>query len=157
MKDITPCLWFDTQAKEAIDFYVSIFPESEILDESYLPSESPDEAGSLMLATIRLRNQIFTVINGGPQFQLTPAISFMVDCENQDEIDLLWDKLGEGGEHMSCGWVTDRYHITWQIVPSILGELMGSEDGEKAYRVSEAMMKMGKLDIQGLQDAYDGK
>lgn len=157
MRDITPFLWFDTQAKEAADFYVSLFPEAEMLDTSYYGEDTPGVAGSVMTVTFKLRNQTFTAINGGPQFDFTPAISFAVDCETQDEIDLLWDKLGEGGTPMPCGWVSDKYKITWQIVPSILQELMGDEDEEKAYRVTQAMLKMGKLDIQGLKDAYDGK
>lgn len=110
-----------------------------------------------MTVSFRLRNLTFTALNGGPQFDHTPAVSFAVDCETQDEIDLLWKKLGEGGETMPCGWATDRFHITWQIIPSILMELMGDEDEEKVYRVTQAMLKMGKLEIQGLQDAYDGK
>lgn len=157
MKDITPFLWFDTQAKEAADFYVSLFPDAEILDTSYCGSDTPGETGSVMTVSFRLRNLTFTALNGGPQFDHTPAISFVVDCETQDEIDLLWKKLGEDGETMPCGWVTDRFHITWQIVPSILMELMGDKDEVKVYRVTQAMLKMGKLEIQGLKDAYDGK
>ena len=157
MKDITPFLWFNTQAKEAADFYVSLFHEAEILDTSYYSEDTPEVPGRVMTVSFRLRNQIFTAINKGPQFEFTPAISFAIDCETQDEIDLLWDKLGEGGEAMPCGWVTDKYKLTWQIVPSIKRELMCDADEEKGYQVTQAMLKMGKLDIQGLKDAYDKK
>jgi predicted 3-demethylubiquinone-9 3-methyltransferase (glyoxalase superfamily) len=157
MKDITPFLWFDTQAKEAADYYVSLFPDAEILDTSYYGSDTPGETGSVMTVSFRLRNLTFTALNGGPLYEFTPALSFAVDCETQDEIDRLWEKLGEGGVTMPCGWVSDKFGVTWQIVPSILMELMGDEDEEKANRVTQAMLKMGKLDIQGLKDAYDGK
>ncbi|MGB7594023.1 MAG: VOC family protein [Erysipelotrichaceae bacterium] len=157
MHNITPFLWFDTQAKEAADFYVSLFPDAELLDVSYYGSETPDEPGSIMSVTFRLRNLTFTALNGGPAYEFTPAVSFLVDCETQEEVDHLWDKLSEGGKAMQCGWVSDKFNLTWQIIPTILMELMGDEDEEKASRVTRAMMTMGKIDIQGLKDAYDGK
>jgi predicted 3-demethylubiquinone-9 3-methyltransferase (glyoxalase superfamily) len=157
MKNITPFLWFDTQAKEAADYYVSVFPDAEILDTTHYPPDSPGDEGSVMVVSFRLRNLVFNALNGGPMYEHTPAVSFVVDCETQEEIDLLWDKLGKGGEYSQCGWLTDKFKITWQIVPTILEELMGDDDEEKANRVTQAMLQMVKLDIQALKDAYDGK
>lgn len=131
---IYPCLWFDGRAKEAVTFYCSIFTDTEIIDENNL------------VVTFKLRGQKFMALNGGPQFKFNEAVSFVVTCENQKEIDFYWEKLSAGGEESQCGWLKDKFGLSWQIVPSIMGELMNEE--EKAKRVTNAFMKMGKLDIE---------
>ena len=143
MQKITPFLWFDGQAEEAAKFYTSIFKDSKIV------SASP------MSATFELAGQKFIALNGGPQFKFTEAISFFVSCETQEEIDYFWAKLSAGGSEQQCGWLKDRFGVSWQIVPPILGELLGDEDGAKAQRVAQAMFQMVKLDIKKLQQAAD--
>ena len=156
-QNITPFIWFDNQAEEAMNFYVSIFKDSKVLDVSRYGEAGPGEPGSVMVANFQIEGQEFSAINGGPHFKLTPAISFMVSCETQEEVDKLWDALLEGGEAMQCGWVTDRFGVTWQIIPRILSQLLQDPDPEKSGRVMKAMMEMVKLDISGLQKAYDGQ
>jgi len=157
MQKITPFLWFDDQAEAAADFYTSVFKDSRILGVSRYGEAGPGREGTVMVVTFELEGQRFTALNGGPSFKFTEAISFEVDCETQEEVDELWEKLtAEGGEESMCGWLKDKYGLSWQIVPKILGELMGDEDPEKAKRVTEAMLKMRKLEIAELKRAYEG-
>lgn len=144
---ITPFLWFDNNAEEAINFYVSIFKNSKLI------STIPGPNGTLMGATFTLEGQEYQALNGGPHFKFTEAISLFVRCETQTEIDELWNKLSEGGEKSRCGWLKDKYGLSWQIVPPILGELLQDKDRAKAKRVMDAMMKMNKIDIKTLQEA----
>jgi predicted 3-demethylubiquinone-9 3-methyltransferase (glyoxalase superfamily) len=155
MHKITPFLWFDGKAEEAMDFYVSIFKNSKVGRITRYGEAGPGPKGTVMSATFQLEGQEFFALNGGPQFTFTPAISFLVNCETQQEVDELWEKLSEGGEINRCGWLRDKYGLSWQIVPSILGKLMGDQDPQKSKRVMQAMLKMDKLDIAGLQGAYD--
>ena len=152
---ISPFLWFESKAEEAANFYVSIFKNSRINGVSRYGDEGLGEAGSVMVVKFQLEGQEFLALNGGPTFKITPAISFVVDCETQQEVDEFWEKLSAGGEASQCGWLTDKFGLSWQIVPSILGELMQHEDIEKSGRVMKAMLQMEKLDIQKLQQAYD--
>ncbi len=155
MQKITPFLWFDNQAEEAIAFYTSIFPNSRIGSVTRYGDEGPGPKGTVMSGTFVLDGQEFMALNGGPVFTFSPAISFFVSCETQEEIDRLWEKLAEGGEVEQCGWLKDKFSVSWQIVPSILGTLLQDPDPEKARRVTQAMLRMVKLDILGLQHAYD--
>ena len=141
MKKITPFLWFNDKAEEAMNYYVSIFKNSRIL------SVSPRPNGTVFTATFQLDGQEFMALNGGPLFPFTEAISFFVNCETQQEVDDLWEKLSEGGENGRCGWLKDKYGLSWQIIPSALGELLNNKDAGKAKRVMEAMLQMGKIDI----------
>ena len=151
MQKITPFLWFDDQAEEAMVFYTSIFKNSKIGSISRYGDAGPGPAGSVMSATFQLDGQEFMALNGGPVFTFSPAISFFVNCETQEEVDDLWDKLSEGGEEGQCGWLKDRYGLSWQIVPSALGEMLGDKDAEKAQRVMNAMLQMRKIDIATLR------
>ncbi len=153
---ITPCLWFDGKAEEAMNFYVSIFKNSKTGSISRYGDEGPGPKGSVMVATFQLNGQDFMVLNGGPTFTFSPAISFMVDCETQEEVDELWKKLSEGGQKQRCAWLQDKYGVSWQIVPTILGELMQDKDPEKAKRVMHAMLQMDKIIIADLKKAYEG-
>jgi predicted 3-demethylubiquinone-9 3-methyltransferase (glyoxalase superfamily) len=155
VKEITPFLWFDDNAEEAMNFYTSIFPDSTVLDMTRYGEAGPGTPGTVMSGTFRLRGQEFMALNGGPEFTFTEAISFFVGCETQDEVDELWEKLSEGGEEQQCGWIKDRYGLSWQIVPTRLGELLSDPDPARSQRVMAAMLKMGKIDIEGLQRAYD--
>jgi predicted 3-demethylubiquinone-9 3-methyltransferase (glyoxalase superfamily) len=159
MQKITPFLWFDDNAEEAVNFYVSIFKNSKIGNISRYDKEgakaSGRPAGSVMVISFTLEGQDFTALNGGPVFKFTEAISFAVDCETQKEVDYLWDKLTTGGEEGQCGWLKDKYGVSWQIVPSKLGEMMRNKDPEKSKKVMEAMLKMKKLDINLLKLAYE--
>jgi predicted 3-demethylubiquinone-9 3-methyltransferase (glyoxalase superfamily) len=157
MQKITPFLWFEDQAEEAINFYTSIFKNSKILNVARYGEGGPGPAGSVMTATFELDGQEFTALNGGPQYKFTEAISFLVNCKNQKEVDELWSKLTEGGEEGPCGWLKDKFGVSWQIIPTALGELMSDPDPEKAGRVVQAMLKMKKIDVAALQRAYDGK
>jgi len=154
---ITPFLWFDNQALEAAKFYVSVFKNSRIIDETATDSKNKDFSGTVlgeaMSIAFELDGQPFIALNGGPYYTFTPAVSFYVDCADQAEVDELWEKLVEGGEPSQCGWLTDRYGVTWQIVPSILHELLNHPDPDKAQRVMDAMLKMVKLDIEELVKA----
>ena len=156
MQKITPFLWFDGRAEEAMNFYVSVFRNSKVGKVTRYGEAGPGPKGTVMSATFELDGEEFYALNGGPQYKFTPAISFFVSCETQAEIDELWEKLSEGGVPNQCGWLDDKFGLTWQIVPSILGKLLGDKDPVKAARVMNAMMQMVKLDIAGLQRAYDG-
>ena len=155
MSQITPFLWFDYQAEEAAEFYVSVFENSRILDVSREGEPDVDVPGRVTSVTFELDGRRLIAFNGGPAFSFSPAISFFVDCETQTEVDERWEKLSAGGQPGQCGWLTDRYGVSWQIVPTILGRLLSDPDPARAQRVAEAMLKMGKLDIAGLQAAYD--
>lgn len=159
MQKISPCLWFDDQAEEAVDFYAFVFANSKIISVSRYGKESAQVAGkpegSVMVMEFELEGQRFMALNGGPQFTFTPAISLMVNCETQAEVDELWDRLSEGGSEQQCGWLTDRYGVSWQIVPTRLGELMGGDDSEKSRKVMQALLQMRKIDLAELQRAYD--
>lgn len=155
MQKITPFLWFDDQAEEAMHFYVSIFKPAKVVSVVRYGDAGPGPAGTVMTATFELNGQEFTALNGGPEFKFTEAISFVVHCETQAEIDDLWEKLSAGGEPGQCGWLKDKYGVSWQIYPPMLGELLQDRDAQKSKRVMEAMMTMSKLDIQTLQQAYE--
>jgi len=155
MQKITPFLWFDDKAEQAVNFYTSIFNDSKIENISRYGDEGPGPAGSVMMANFILNGQEFMALNGGPVFKFTEAISLFVTCEDQAEVDYYWDRLSEGGETQQCGWLKDKFCLSWQIVPSALGRLMGDKDPEKAGRVMQAMLKMVKIDIAVLQKAYD--
>lgn len=155
MKKIRPFLWFDDKAEEAAKFYTSIFKNSKILNVSRYGSEGPGSEGSVMSVTFELEGQEIMALNGGPHFQLTPAFSFFVDCKTQAEVDDLWERLSEGGKKSQCGWLSDRFGLSWQIIPTALGELMGDDDEKKSSAVMKAMLEMDKIDINGLQKAYD--
>jgi predicted 3-demethylubiquinone-9 3-methyltransferase (glyoxalase superfamily) len=149
MKKITPFLWFDDQAEEAMKFYVSIFKNSKVLNIS------PGPNGKAFSVSFELDGQEITGLNGGPNFKFTEAISFFVNCETQTEVDYLWEKLTAGGEEVQCGWLKDKYGLSWQIVPTALGELLGDPDPVKSQRVMKAMLKMKKIEIAGLRRAYE--
>lgn len=150
MKKITPFLWFDNQAEEAMNFYVSIFKNSKA------HSVTPGPNGIAQSVKFELEGQDFIALNAGPQFKFNEAISFFVDCKTQQEVDELWEKLtADGGEESMCGWLKDKYGLWWQIIPSVLGEMLGDQDPEKAKRVADAMLKMHKIDIETLQQAYN--
>ncbi len=151
MQKVTPFLWFDHQAEEAANFYVSVFKQARIL------SVSRKDEDAVFSVSFELDGQEFVAFNGGPYFTFTPAISFFVSCKDQAEVDHYWEQLSAGGQVEQCGWLKDRYGISWQIVPDILGELLADPDSVKAGRVNQAMLGMVKLDIQALQDAYAGK
>ena len=154
MQKITPFLWFDGKAEEAVNFYTSIFKNSKIGNISRYGEAGPGPKGSVMSATFQLDGQDFMALNGGPVFTFSPAISFFVNCKTQDEVDELWEKLSAGGEKLRCGWLKDKYGVSWQIIPSVLGELLGDTDPVKSARVMEAMLKMNKIDIDGLKRAH---
>jgi predicted 3-demethylubiquinone-9 3-methyltransferase (glyoxalase superfamily) len=153
MNAITPFLWFDSQAEEAATYYVSVFDDSAISGISRYPENTPGPAGSVMTVQFTLKGQEFTALNGGPEFDFTPAVSLYVHCKDQDEVDRYWDALLDGGRSQSCGWVTDRFGVTWQIVPDRLGELLADPDTDRANRVMQAMLKMDKIEIKALEDA----
>lgn len=156
MQKITTFLWFDDQAEEAINFYTSIFPDSRIVSTTRYPEGAPGPAGKLMSATFELHGQQFMALNGGPQFKFTEAISLYVACETQEEVDSLWERLlADGGEEQMCGWLKDKYGLSWQIIPNALGELMNDPDPVKAQSVMQAMLQMKKIDIAELRRAYD--
>ena len=156
MQKIVPFLWFDGNAEEAMNFYTSIFKNSKV-GEIRRCGDGPGPKGSLLTAKFQIEGQEFMALNGGPHFKFTPAISFFVNCETQKEVDELWEKLLAGGKAMQCGWLTDKFGISWQIIPKALGELMGDKDPQKSQRVMKAMMKMIKIDVEGLKRAYEGK
>jgi predicted 3-demethylubiquinone-9 3-methyltransferase (glyoxalase superfamily) len=155
MQKITPFLWFDGKAEEAMNFYTAIFKNSKAVDVRRSGDAGPGAKGSVMSATFQLEGQDFIALNGGPHFSFTPAISFFVTCETQAEVDDLWDKLVAGGKPQRCGWLTDKFGLSWQIVPSALGRMLQDQDPAKSSRVMKAMMQMVKLDIGALQQAYD--
>ena len=155
MQKIAPCLWFDGKAEEAARFYTSIFKNSKIGDVMRYGDAGPGPKGSVLSVTFEIEGQEFMGLNGGPEFKFSPAISFFVKCETQAEVDALWTKLLEGGAPQQCGWLTDKFGVPWQIVPTILGELLQDKDPKKADRVMRAMLGMVKLDIDGLMRAYE--
>jgi predicted 3-demethylubiquinone-9 3-methyltransferase (glyoxalase superfamily) len=155
MQKITPFLWFDTQAEAAANFYVSIFKNSKVVKIARYGEGGPGPKGSVMTVVFELDGQRFIALNGGPQFKFTEAISFTVDCRTQEEVDTFWEKLSGGGVEGPCGWLKDKYGLSWQIVPTLLGEMLSDPDPEKSKRVMQAMLKMKKLDIAGLKNAYD--
>jgi predicted 3-demethylubiquinone-9 3-methyltransferase (glyoxalase superfamily) len=155
MQTITPFLWFDGNAEEAMNFYVSTFKNSKIVSVSRHGDGGPGPKGTVMTATFQLDGQEFFALNGGPQFTFSPAISFFVSCETQQEVDELWDKLSEGGEKQRCGWLKDKYGLSWQIIPSALGKMLRDKDAEKSRRVMKAMLQMDKIDVARLKQAYD--
>jgi predicted 3-demethylubiquinone-9 3-methyltransferase (glyoxalase superfamily) len=154
MQTITPFLWFDDKAEEAMNFYTSIFKNSKIGSITRYEKGGPGPEGTVMSATFQLNGQEFMALNGGPHFKFSPAISFFVSCETQEEVDEMWEKLSEGGAKNRCGWLDDKFGLTWQIVPSILGELLVDKDAEKSRRVMQAMLQMDKIDIELLKIAY---
>jgi len=155
MDAITPCLWFDTEAEEAAQFYTSVFPNSRIVHVSHYGSAGPRPAGMVMEVEFELNGRSFLALNGGPDFAFSEAISLQADCKDQDEVDRLWVTLSEGGEEGPCGWLKDRYGLSWQIVPSVMYELIADPDQERAQRTIAAMLQMGKLDIAELERAAD--
>jgi predicted 3-demethylubiquinone-9 3-methyltransferase (glyoxalase superfamily) len=155
MQKITPFLWFDTQAEEAASFYVSLFDNARIVSVSRYGEGGPGPAGSAMTVTFELEGQRFIALNGGPHFTFTEAISFSIDVKTQDEVDRLWDALAAGGKEQQCGWVKDRFGLSWQITPTILGQLLGDPDRLRAKRAMEAMLTMKKIDIARLLQAAD--
>jgi predicted 3-demethylubiquinone-9 3-methyltransferase (glyoxalase superfamily) len=155
MPKITPFLWFDSQAEEAANFYVSIFENSKILNISRYGEAGPGPKGTVMTVQFVLDGQEFIGLNGGPHFQFTEAVSFSINCTSQAEVDEFWEKLSAGGEEGPCGWLKDRYGLSWQVNPTVLGELLNDPDPTKAKRVMDAMLKMKKIDIAALKEAYD--
>jgi predicted 3-demethylubiquinone-9 3-methyltransferase (glyoxalase superfamily) len=157
MQKITPCLWFDNNAEEAVDFYLSIFKDSKVLSVTRYGEAGPGPAGTVLTMDFQLQGQEFIALNGGPQFKFSEAISLSVKCKTQEEVDEFWEKLSEGGEKSRCGWLKDKYGLSWQIVPTVLVEMLQDKDPEKAKRVMEAMLQMDKIDIPTLKQAYEGK
>ena len=157
MPQITPFLWFDTQAEEAAKFYVSVFPSSKIEGVTRYGKAGPGPEGSVMTVNFELDGQKFTALNAGPQFKFTEAISFVIECETQEEVDNYWTKLTAGGQEVECGWLKDRYGLFWQVTPRILLEMIGDPDPAKAERVMKAMLQMKKIEIAPLKQAYEGK
>ena len=155
MQKIVPFLWFDGDAEEAMNFYVSVFKNSKVGRVSRYGDAGPGPKGSVMSCTFQLEGQDFYALNGGPQFKFTPAISLFVNCETQQEVDELWEKLSRGGSKDQCGWLKDKFGVSWQVVPPVLGKLLGDKDPKKANRVMQAMMQMTKIDIKRLQETYD--
>ena len=155
MQKITPFLWFDHQAEEAANLYTSLFPNSRIVSISHWGEAGPGPVGQVMIVTFQLDGQEFMALNGGPEFKFTEAISLVVNCETQQEVDRLWDALSAGGEVQECGWLKDRFGLSWQIVPVALDVMMRDQDPERVRRVTQAMLQMQKLDIKTLQDAYE--
>jgi predicted 3-demethylubiquinone-9 3-methyltransferase (glyoxalase superfamily) len=157
MQKITPFLWFDNNAEEAMNFYISVFKDSKILSVTRYGEAGPGPKGSVMTGKFQLEGQEFMALNGGPHFKFTEAISFVVNCETQEEVDEFWEKLVEGGEESQCGWLKDKYGLSWQIVPTILVEMLQDKDPEKSQRVMKAMLQMIKIDIKTLKQAYEGQ
>jgi predicted 3-demethylubiquinone-9 3-methyltransferase (glyoxalase superfamily) len=156
MQKITPFLWFDNQAEEAMNFYVSIFKNSKVGKVSRYGDAGPGPKGTAMSATFQLEGQEFMALNGGPVFHFTEAISLFVDCKTQEEVDELWEKLSAGGQPSRCGWLKDKFGLSWQIIPSALMEMLQDKDPQKSKRVMQAMLQMSKIDIAGLKRAYEG-
>ena len=157
MPKITPFLWFDDQAEEAAEFYCSVFPDSRIVDVTRRTDAAPGETGTALVVSFELDGTRFIALNGGPSHQFTEAVSFMVDCDDQDQVDHYWSRLGEGGTEDACGWLKDRFGLSWQIVPTLLPELLKDPDREKADRVMRAMLQMSKIEIAPLETAARGE
>ncbi len=156
LQKIIPNLWFDTQAEEAAGFYASVFKNSRIVFVAHYPEGAPGPAGTVMTVEFELEGQRFVGINGGPQFTFSEAISLQITCEDQDEIDYYWERLSEGGEEGPCGWLKDRFGLSWQVVPTGMEELFSDADPRKAQRAMQAMLAMGKLDVAALRNAAEG-
>ena len=156
MPRIVPNLWFDTQAEQAAEFYVSVFPNSQITAVSHYGEAGPGPEGSVLTVEFSLDGTPFTALNGGPRFTFDEAISFLVECADQDEVDFYWDRLTDGGEESMCGWLKDRFGVSWQVVPKGMDELFGDPDPERANRAMHAMLQMRKLDLAALHAAADG-
>jgi len=156
MQRIVPFLWFDSNAEEAANFYVSIFKRSKIVSISRYGETGPGPKGSVMVVTFELDGQELMALNGGPQFKFSEAISLLVNCRNQDEVDDYWEKLSAGGQEVQCGWLKDKFGLSWQVFPTILGELLTDKDPQKRERVMKAMLRMKKIDIAGLKRAAEG-
>ncbi|MBT0651668.1 VOC family protein [Geomobilimonas luticola] len=154
MQKITPFLWFEDNAEEAANFYVSVFKNSRVVSISHYGEAGPRPAGTVMTVSFVLDGEEFVALNGGPEFTFSPAISFVVNCTTQEEVDELWAKLSAGGKEVQCGWLEDRYGLSWQIVPTVLTEMLNDADPAKANRVMQAMLQMVKIDIEGLRRAY---
>jgi predicted 3-demethylubiquinone-9 3-methyltransferase (glyoxalase superfamily) len=155
MEGITPCLWFDTEGEDAANFYVSLFPNSRIVSVNRYGDAGPRAAGSVMTVDFELDGRAYVALNGGPEFEFNEAISFQISCADQDEVDHYWDSLGEGGEHGPCGWLKDKYGLSWQVIPQQFLELVGDPDPAKSQAVMSAMLGMKKLVVSELQEAYD--
>jgi predicted 3-demethylubiquinone-9 3-methyltransferase (glyoxalase superfamily) len=155
MQKISTFLWFDNQAEEAANFYVSIFKNSKVLGMTHYGDAGPRPKGSVLVVSFQLEGQNFLALNGGPHFKFTEAISLVVNCETQQEVDEMWKKLSAGGEESRCGWLKDKYGLSWQVVPTVLNEMLQDKDPAKANRVMQAIMQMDKLDIKLLKQAYD--
>jgi predicted 3-demethylubiquinone-9 3-methyltransferase (glyoxalase superfamily) len=155
MQKITPFLWFDDKAEEAMNFYVSIFKNSKVGSISRYGAEGPGPKGSVMTATFQLEGQEFMALNGGPLFKFSPAISFFVKCETQQEVDELWEKLSAGGEKQQCGWLKDKHGVSWQIIPNALGTMLSDKDPARSARVMKAMLQMTKIEIDKLKQAFE--
>src|SRR2546429_1674238 len=153
MQKVTPCLWFDTEAEDAAKLYTSVFENSRILEVSHYGEGAPRPAGTVLTVSFELEGQAFTALNAGPEFTFNEAVSFQVSCASQEEVDHFWDTLSEGGEESQCGWLKDRFGLSWQIIPTRLPELLGDPDSEKAQRVTAAMLKMKKIEIDELERA----
>jgi predicted 3-demethylubiquinone-9 3-methyltransferase (glyoxalase superfamily) len=153
MNKITPFLWFDTEGEEAAEFYTSVFPNSKIVDVARYGSAGPRPEGTVMTVSFELDGQPFVALNGGPEFKFSEAVSFLVSCETQEEVDAYWSKLSEGGEQGPCGWLKDKFGLSWQIIPAALPRLLGDPDREKSQRVMQAMLKMKKIEIDALERA----
>ena len=155
MQRITPCLWFDTQGEEAANFYVSLFKNSRILSVTHYGEAGPRPAGTVMTVSFELDGREFLALNGGPEYKFTEAVSFQIMCEGQDEVDFFWDSLTEGGEEGPCGWLKDRYGVSWQVVPTILSELINNPDPARAQRAMQAMFQQRRIDIAEIRRAAD--
>ena len=153
---ITPFLWFNGRLQEAVDFYMAVFKDAAIIRKSHLPAEAPGKPGKMQTAVIKLNGLEFFLLDGGPMFTFTPAVSFFVHCKTQEEVDYYWERLSEGGATDRCGWLKDKFGLSWQVIPDALGKLMGDPDRKRAAAVMQAMMKMTKIDISALEMAYNG-
>lgn len=156
MPKITPFLWFNNQAEEAVTFYASVFKNAKIGKVTRYGDAGPGPAGSVMVASFELEGLSFTALNGGPDYPFTPAVSFVIDCASQEEVDYFWSRLSEGGREVQCGWLQDKFGLSWQVTPTVLVEMLGDPDPAKAQRVMAAMLQMIKIEIAKLQQAYDG-
>ena len=152
---ITPCLWFDTDGEDAARFYTSVFPNSKIVDVTHYGSAGPRPEGTVMTVEFELNGQTFVALNGGPDFTFNEAVSFQVSCENQEDVDYYWERLAENGEEGPCGWLKDKFGLSWQIIPTALPKLLNDPDNERAQRVMAAMLDMGKIDIEALERAAE--
>ena len=157
MQKINPFLWFDNQAEDAANFYVSLFKNSKIINVARYGEAGPGPKGTAMSVTFELAGQKFIALNGGPLFTFTEAVSFLINCETQQEVDELWEKLSEGGRKDRCGWLQDKFGLSWQIIPAVLGEMLHDPDPEKAQRVMKAMLQMQKIEVAALIRAYEGR